>query len=68
MKKYHETFCQMCEQKFKRSQRKKMVGCDECTRLYHMECISIKDTNLYWKCPKCKSHKIYVPIIIFFAG
>ena len=49
----HDTFCQNCGEKFKKSELSTLVGCDECTRWYHKTCVDIKDTNEYWKCPEC---------------
>ena len=49
----HDTFCQMCGEKFIKTELSTLVGCNECTRWYHMTCVDIKDTNEYLKCPEC---------------
>lgn len=33
-----------------------MVGCDKCTRWFHMSCAQV-NVDDYWRCPKCKKNK-----------
>ena len=49
----HETYCQTCGKKFRKSEFHRLVGCDECTRWYHISCVDIDDIDKYWKCPEC---------------
>ena len=50
----YERYCQNCGVKFTKKDKRHMVGCDECTRWYHMKCVKA-NIKSFWKCGKCTS-------------
>ena len=60
----HETFCQECEKEFMKEEKSTMVGCDECSRWYHISCVKV-DLDKYWKCAKCKYVYIALNMYLF---
>ena len=63
----HETFCQECEKEFMKEEKSTMVGCDECSRWYHISCVKV-DLDKYWKCAKCKHVYIALNMLFIFVN
>ena len=47
-----------------KEEKSTMVGCDECSRWYHISCVKV-DLDKYWKCAKCKHVYIALNMYLF---